>query len=86
MAPAAGEGLRCVYNHHEQASAMAAVGYAKIKGLGVCVTTTGCGATNAITGLLDAFQDSVPVLFISGQVKRQETMEDIFSTFKFKNE
>jgi len=67
------QGLKCIYNHHEQAAAMAAVGYSKIKGIGVCITTTGCGATNAITGLLDAWQDSQPVLFISGQVKIKET-------------
>ncbi len=67
------EGLRCIYNHHEQAAAMAALGYSKVKGIGVCVTTTGCGATNAMTGLLDAWQDSQPVLFISGQVKKKET-------------
>lgn len=67
------EGLNCIYNHHEQAAAMAALGYSKSNGIGVCVTTTGCGATNAITGLLDAWQDSQPVLFISGQVKKKET-------------
>lgn len=67
------EGMRCIYNHHEQAAAMAALGYSKLKGVGVCVTTTGCGATNAMTGLLDAWQDSQPVLFISGQVKKKET-------------
>ena len=67
------EGLRCIYNHHEQAAAMSAVGFSKLNGIGVCVTTTGCGATNAITGLLDAWQDSQPVLFISGQVKKKET-------------
>ena len=67
------EGLNCIYNHHEQAAAMAALGYSKSSGIGVCVTTTGCGATNAITGLLDAWQDSQPVLFISGQVKKKET-------------
>lgn len=67
------EGLNCIYNHHEQAAAMAALGYSKLNGIGVCVTTTGCGATNAITGLLDAWQDSQPVLFISGQVKKKET-------------
>lgn len=65
--------LRAVYCHHEQAAAMAAVGYAKLHGIGVCVTTTGCGATNAMTGLLDAWQDNTPVLFISGQVKSKET-------------
>ena len=67
------KGLRSIYTHHEQAAAMAALGYSKNKGLGVCVTTTGCGATNALTGLLDAWQDSQPVLFISGQVKKKET-------------
>ena len=62
--------LDCIYTHHEQAAAMAALGYSKAHGVGVCVTTTGCGATNAITGLLDAWQDSQPILFISGQVKK----------------
>ena len=65
--------LDCIYTHHEQAAAMAALGYSKAHGVGVCVTTTGCGATNAITGLLDAWQDSQPILFISGQVKKKET-------------
>lgn len=65
--------LKAIYCHHEQAAAMAAVGYAKVNSIGVCVTTTGCGATNALTGLLDAWQDNVPVLFISGQVKLRET-------------
>ncbi len=66
--------MRSVCNHHEQASAMAAVGYAKYsEGIGVCFTSTGCGATNAMTGLLDAWQDNVPVVFVSGQVKRKET-------------
>jgi acetolactate synthase-1/2/3 large subunit len=46
--------LNVVCNHHEQASAMAAVAYAKYtEGLAVCSVTTGCGGTNAITGLLD---------------------------------
>lgn len=65
--------LNAIYCHHEQAAAMAAVGYSKLNGIGVCVTTTGCGATNALTGLLDAWQDNIPVLFISGQVKCKET-------------
>jgi len=67
------EGLNCIYTHHEQAAAMAALGFSKLNGIGVCITTTGCGATNALTGLLDAWQDSQPVLFISGQVKKKET-------------
>ncbi len=65
--------LRSIYCHHEQAAAMAAVGYAKLNNLGVCITTSGCGSTNSLTGLLDAWQDNVPVIFISGQVKLQET-------------
>ena len=66
--------LRAVCNHHEQASAMAAVGYAKYRNsYGAAVLSTGCGSTNAITGLLDAWQDNVPCFFVSGQVKRRET-------------
>jgi len=68
------EKIDVVCNHHEQASAMAAVGYAKFRNnYGVAMVTTGCGATNAITGLLDAWQDNVPCIFISGQVKSKET-------------
>jgi len=68
------EKLKVVYNHHEQASAMAAVGYAKAKeDYGLACVTTGCGCTNALTGLLDAWQDNVPVIFISGQVKLKDT-------------
>jgi len=68
---AAHEKIKPVCNHHEQASAMGAVAYAKYKNslAAVCVTT-GCGGTNAITGLLDAWQDSVPVIFVSGNVNR----------------
>ncbi len=69
--------LKYICNHHEQACAMAAVGYAKYTGgLGVAYLTTGCGGTNAITGLLDAWQDSVPCVFISGQVKKKETVRN----------
>ncbi len=66
--------IRVVCNHHEQACAMAAVGYAKLKqNFGCAYLTTGCGGTNAITGLLNAWQDNTPVFFISGQVKLKET-------------
>jgi len=66
--------MKVVCNHHEQACAMAAVGYAKQRnGYASAIVTTGCGATNAITGLLDAWQDNVPCFFVSGQVKRKET-------------
>ena len=66
--------LKYICNHHEQASAMAAVSYAKYNNnIGVSYVTTGCGGTNAITGLLNAWQDSISVIFISGQVKRHNT-------------
>jgi acetolactate synthase I/II/III large subunit len=61
-------GLRAVPCLHEQGAGFAAVGYAQYKGLGVCLTTSGPGATNAITPCLAAWVDSVPVVFISGQV------------------
>lgn len=63
--------------HHEQAGGMAAISYAKYNNrLGACVTTTGCGGTNAITPLLDAWQDSVPCVFISGQANRNQTVHN----------
>ena len=66
--------IKAVCNHHEQACAMGAVGYAKLRnGYASAILTTGCGATNGITGLLDAWQDNVPCFFVSGQVKRKET-------------
>ena len=58
-----------IYCHHEQAAGFAAVAYARIKGFGVCITTTGPAASNALTPLLGAWQDSIPVLFISGQAR-----------------
>lgn len=66
--------IKAICNHHEQACAMGAVGYAKLRnGYASAIVTTGCGATNAITGLLDAWQDNVPCIFVSGQVKSKET-------------
>lgn len=62
-------GPKPLYCHHEQAAAFAASGYARIKGFGVCIVTTGPGATNAITPCLGAWQDSIPMLFISGQTR-----------------
>lgn len=58
-----------IYLHHEQAAGFAAVAHARVKGFGVCITTTGPAATNAITPCLGAYQDSIPVLFISGQTR-----------------
>ncbi len=70
------ESLHCLYNHHEQACAMAAEAYYKQKGTmaAVCVTT-GPGGTNTITGLLGAYQDSIPMFVISGQVRYETTVE-----------
>jgi len=68
-------GLRYYCNHHEQASAMAADAYARRTGkLGVCLATSGPGATNLLTGLVGAYQDSTPILFLTGQCKRAETV------------
>ena len=67
--------LRCIYNHHEQGSAIAAEGYTRLTGkvAAVCVTS-GPGGTNAITGVFDCFVDSVPMFVVSGQVKRETTV------------
>ncbi len=64
------EGLHCTYNHHEQACAIAAEAYARVdnKMAALCVTT-GPGGTNAITGVLGGWLDSVPMMVISGQVR-----------------
>lgn len=69
------EKLNYICNQHEQASSMAAEGYAKSTGkLAVVCVTTGPGGTNTITGLTGQWLDSVPVLYISGQVKFPTTI------------
>ena len=67
-------GLSCIYNHHEQASAMAAESYARIHNrmAALCVTT-GPGGTNAITGVVGGWLDSIPMLVLSGQVRYDTT-------------
>ena len=67
--------LHCTYQHHEQACAMAAEAYARLgnKMAAVCVTT-GPGATNAITGVLGAWMDSIPMLVFSGQARYATTV------------
>ena len=61
--------IRVVLPRHEQGGAFAAVGYARATGkTGVCMATSGPGATNLITGIADAYMDSVPTVFITGQV------------------
>ena len=68
------KGLDCVSMHHEQACAYAAYASASYnQTMGACLVSTGCASTNAITGLLCAWQDDVPVVFISGQNTLRET-------------
>lgn len=69
------DGLKYYCTHHEQAAAMAAEAYwRQTNRLGVCYATSGPGATNILTGLVGAWQDSSAVLFITGQSKRSETI------------
>src|SRR5687767_13037245 len=64
--------IKTIYNHHEQACAMAAEGYARITNTpGVINVTTGPGGINALNGVYGAFTDSIPMLIISGQTKRE---------------
>lgn len=68
--------LGYVCNHHEQACALSAEGYARKTGeLGVCYATSGPGASNTVTGVVECWQDSVPVLFVSGQSKLSQTIQ-----------
>ena len=63
------EGLHCLYQHHEQACAMAAESYARSHNqLAALCVTTGPGGTNAITGVVGGWLDSIPMLVLSGQV------------------
>jgi len=69
------EGMRWLPNHHEQACAMAAQGYARMLNKPALVqVTTGPGGTNALTGVFGAFVDSLPMIVVSGQVKRETMM------------
>lgn len=68
--------FRTIFMHHEQACAMAAEGYARISGKPALVMlTTGPGAINALNGVFGAYTDSIPMLIISGQVKRETCVE-----------
>src|SRR5882762_11029750 len=71
--------LRHVLVRHEQAAAHAADGYARASGrVGVCVATSGPGATNLVTGLAAAHMDNSPVVAITGQVSRPMIGRDAF--------
>ena len=68
-------GLRYVCTHHEQAAAMAAEGYARITNAPALLNvTTGPGSINALNGVFGAWTDSIPMLVLSGQVKRETSM------------
>lgn len=69
--------IKAIFYQHEQSAAFAAVAEAKSTGKpSCCIVTTGPGGTNALTGLLSAWQDSQPVLFISGQARLEHTSLD----------
>src|SRR5918992_411979 len=71
--------LKHILTRHEQAAAHAADGYARATGgVGVCVATSGPGATNLVTGLATAQMDSVPLVAITGQVGRPALGKDSF--------
>ncbi|MCC4263347.1 acetolactate synthase 2 catalytic subunit [Oceanimonas baumannii] len=72
-------GVEHLLCRHEQAAALGAVGYARASGqVGVCMATSGPGATNLITGLADAMLDSIPVVAITGQVPMSAIGTDAF--------
>ena len=73
------ENIRHILVRHEQGAIHAAEGYARTKNIpGVCFATSGPGATNLITGLLDALMDSVPLVCITGQVSSKFLGLDAF--------
>jgi len=73
------DGFKHILNRHEQASIHAAEGYSKASGkVGVAMITSGPGFTNAVTGLADAYMDSIPMVVISGQVPMSLIGTDAF--------
>ena len=73
------EGLRHILVRHEQGGAHAADGYARATGkVGVCLATSGPGATNLVTGLATAYMDSIPMVAITGQVRTTALGKDAF--------
>lgn len=63
--------LKYVCPMHEQAAGFMAEGYAKVRGFGVAMATSGPGGLNMVTAIANCYYDSTPVLFITGQVQRQ---------------
>ncbi|HVV99209.1 MAG TPA: thiamine pyrophosphate-binding protein, partial [Planctomycetaceae bacterium] len=71
--------LRTILPRHEQGGAFAAEGYARSTGkVGLCMATSGPGATNLVTGLADAKMDSIPIIAITGQVAQSVIGTDAF--------
>jgi acetolactate synthase-1/2/3 large subunit len=71
--------IKHILTRHEQAAAHAADGYARATGkVGVCVATSGPGATNLVTGIATAYMDSVPMVIITGQVPTHMIGNDAF--------
>lgn len=71
--------IRQILNRHEQGAAHAANGYARASGkIGVCLATSGPGATNLVTGIATAYMDSIPTVFITGQVSTSMVGTDAF--------
>jgi acetolactate synthase-1/2/3 large subunit len=71
--------FRFVLTRHEQGAAHMAEGYARATGrVGVCMATSGPGATNLITGIADAFMDSTPIVAVTGQVATEKIGNDAF--------
>ena len=69
--------IKYICNHNEQACAMAAEGYARVsKKIGCVIVTTGPGGSNCITGVLCAYQDSIPMIIISGQVPTSQLSQN----------
>ena len=65
--------MRFVQTYHEQSAAIAAEGYARESGtIGIAISTSGPGATNMVTGIANAYFDSIPVLYVTGQVNTYE--------------
>lgn len=70
------ESLTGIGMHHEQAVAMAALSYSLYNNnLGACLVTTGCAGTNTLTGVLHAWQDSIPMIVVSGQQPYDQTVK-----------
>jgi acetolactate synthase I/II/III large subunit len=70
--------IKLVSVHHEQAAAMAATAYYRVCGrLAVCLVTTGAGSANALTGVLAAYMDSIPLLVISGNEASHHLAQDL---------